>query len=306
MILINFKKIKLKDKDIFDKYFRSDRYEGADCTFTNLYMWRHTYEIHWVIVDGFLCVKSTLDGLTYFLPPFSRYKEGFFEVIDKLIVYAKENDIPFLMGAITEDVMERIKKKRPNLFVFEENHDSHDYVYLAEDLINLKGRKYHRKRNHIRHFKKTYPDYEYLDMTAELVPECIESAIEWCDKKEEEVFNDKRSLLCECRALVEALEEFTYLGFKGGLIKVNGKVEAFTFGEMLNEDTAVIHVEKANRDIRGLYPTINQDFCIHNWSHVKYINREEDLGVPGLKRAKESYYPVKFIKKFSATLKSEA
>ncbi|SMB88007.1 hypothetical protein SAMN00017405_1812 [Desulfonispora thiosulfatigenes DSM 11270] len=296
--------IELKDKDIFDQFFKSDRYEGSECTFTNLYMWRKTYNITWTLVDDFLCVKATLNDATYVLPPFPRNKDGFFKVVDKLIDYIKEINIPFVMGGITEDLMAYMEKERPNMFNFTEDFDTHDYVYSAEDLVELKGRKYSRKRNHIKNFKKHYSDYEYFDMTEELVPSCIQSAIDWCEKKEKD-FNDKRSLICERDALIEALKQFTYLGFKGGVIKVNDKVEAFTFGELLNEDTAVIHVEKGNRELNGIYPTINQDFCIRNWSEIKFINREEDLGLPGLKKAKESYYPVKFIKKYSATLKNE-
>lgn len=304
MIFINFKAIELEDKPIFDKVFSEEKYEGAECTFTNLYMWRETYNITWTMEDDFVCIKTTFDGLTYVLPPFPRYREGFFDVLDKLIEYFKDHNLPFVMGGLTKDLIDYIEKNRPDTFNFEENEDLHDYVYDAQKLITLSGRKYHKKKNHVNAFKKEHGDYEYLDMTEELTKPCIEAAIEWCEKKECPP-ERKESIICERDALIEALKEFTYLGFKGGVIKIDGKVEAFTFGEPLNEEMVVIHVEKANPDIRGLYAVINQDFCKNNWQDMKYINREEDLGLEGLRKAKKSYRPVKMIEKYTIKLKEE-
>jgi hypothetical protein len=101
------------------------------------------------------------------------------------------------------------------------------------------------------------------------------------------------------------LTNFSKLNLKGGVIVLNGVVEAFTFGEKLNEDTAVIHVEKANPDISGIYSAINRDFCRETWSETTYINREEDMGLEGLRKAKESYSPIKMIEKFDVRVKKK-
>ncbi len=135
-------------------------------------------------------------------------------------------------------------------------------------------------------------------MTEEIVPYCIASAVEWYDRRTD----NHLGLEYEKFAILEALGNFKYLGFQGGVIELYGKIEAFTCGEVLNEDTAVIHMEKGNTEIRGLYQMINREFCRHAWPHMTYINREEDMGIEGLRRAKKSYNPVKLINKYEVTL----
>ena len=104
-------------------------------------------------------------------------------------------------------------------------------------------------------------------------------------------------------AAIEALKNFKILGLTGGVILIDGKIEGLTFGEALNSDTVIIHVEKGNADINGIYPVINQDYLLHNWQEMKFVNREEDMGIPELRKAKESYYPLGLVEKYTVTLK---
>lgn len=303
MVIIIFKPVSLEDKPIFDAVFQARRYEGAESTFTNLFMWEDCYNITWAEDEDFLYIKPTLDGQSYCLAPLPLTGDltGMEKALDKLIDYFAQNNLPFIMAGVTKDMLGLITSLQPDTFTVTENREVFDYVYRAEDLINLKGRKYHRKRNHIRNFKKNYPDYEYLPLTEDLTEACMQFAIEWCEKKGC-LPEEKKNIICERDALIKALRHFNDLDFKGGVILINNKVAAFTFGEAINEDTVVIHVEKAEQDIKGLYAIINQEFCKNTWGHMKYINREEDLGIPGLRKAKESYYPVKMIAKYTLTL----
>jgi len=141
----------------------------------------------------------------------------------------------------------------------------------------------------------------YMPLTEALVQDCIDNELEWCEKRNCDEVLDLR---CEKFAIIEALLKFSYLELSGGVIMIGGKVEAFTFGEALNEDTAVIHVEKGNPDINGIYAVINQEYCVNNWESMQYINREEDMGIEGLRKAKESYYPVTLIEKYDVAVKA--
>ncbi len=171
--------------------------------------------------------------------------------------------------------------------------DNSDYVYRTEDLIALKGKKYDGKRNKIKRFlKNNIPIYQ--ELTDDLVPDCLKLLAKWS--------KNKIPAICLDEPIKEALNNFSALDVEGAAIKINGKVEAFTIGEALNDDTAIIYIEVANSDIDGLAQYINQQFCRNAWSRCTYINREQDMGDAGLRRAKLSYHPVKLINKFDITL----
>lgn len=300
--MLEFHTVKLEDKDLFDKYFRQRRYEGSESTFTNLYMWRECYNVEWAMFEDFLCIKGKLEDMDFVLPPYGIKDEGIERAVNKLVEYFEAHNLTFLMRAVSPEMKEVLQGLYGDKFTFTEEEDVNDYVYLAENLINLAGRKYHRKRNHIKKFKQEYPDYQHVPLTKDLLDLCIINLKEWCLKKGCE---EDKSLLCERDAAINAFEAIDYLDYKGSVILINGNVEAFTFGEALNDDTVLIHVEKANQDINGIYQVINQEFLQNNWSHMKYVNREEDLGIPGLRKSKQSYYPVKMIVKYKAELKRD-
>jgi hypothetical protein len=300
--IIRFQQLTLSDKAVFDKYLHLRRYDSAHFNFTNLFMWRKPYNIEWAEEDGVLFVRAVWEEEHFALPPFCAPEADWKGTLDKLIGHFAAEGWPLvIMGAETA-VTELLTAAKPDFFTVESDRDNFDYVYLAEDLIALKGRKYHGKKNHINSFKREYPDYEYHPLTKDLAEDCIQMAIEWCEKKN---CDDDGTLKCERDAIVEALRNMDKLDFVGGVILLNGKVQAFSFGEQINEDTAVIHVEKGDPDIRGLYPIINQEFCLNAWHNMTYINREEDMGIEGLRKAKESYHPVKMIEKYTLRVRRQ-
>lgn len=262
-------------------------------------MWRNIYSIKCTEVNGYLVIKAGYAGEQFMLQPFGP-DQGVEAVLEEMAAYMAAQNIPFMLRGVEKFMVDMIEKWRPGYFNVISDRDNFDYVYNTKDLIELKGRKYHSKKNHINSFRRNYSGHQYLPLTLEWTANCIANQIEWCQKKG---CDDDPTLRGESDAIIEVLNHWNELKLTGGLITINGKVEAFTFGEQLNSDTAVIHVEKANPDIRGIYPVINQMFCKNAWQHLAYINREEDMGLEGLRKAKESYYPAKMIEKFVVTVK---
>jgi hypothetical protein len=183
-------------------------------------------------------------------------------------------------------------------FSIEPQREHFDYVYAASDLIALSGRKYHAKKNHINKFRSSF-DFAYAAMSAAHIPGCLAFQDTWCDCNR---CRDDMNLMHEWEAVRDALGAFEELQVQGGVILVNGRIEAFAIGELLNPHTAVVHIEKANAQLPGLYSLINQQFCEHAWSGVALINREQDLGDEGLRQAKLSYHPQKLEPKYRITL----
>jgi len=287
----DFKPIDLDGKAVFDYFFSQDPQQTSELTFTNLFMWRHRYRPLWCRWnDCLLIILRPLDGLPFGLPPVGPGDKG--AALDVLSQHLDKLTHQVMTCRVGKDFVDRYVD--PKQYEITEDPDNSDYVYLAEDLINLPGNKYHSKKNHINKFMKDY-EFEYRNLDLDLVHCCLNLQESWCEIKD---CGESPALIAEDMAIYEALKNYEELDYKGGVVLVDAKVEAFGLGEMLNPDTAVIHVEKANPEIPGLYAVINQLFCKEVWSHAKYINREQDLGVEGLRKAKKSYYPHHMGEKF--------
>ena len=164
--------------------------------------------------------------------------------------------------------------------------------------LQLQGAKYQAKRNHIHQLSRSHA-FTYEALQARHLSACLDLAASWCDLKS---CAEDLGLQGEWGAVKASLINFQELNLQGGVIEIDGRVEAFTLGELLNKETAVVHIEKANPLLQGLYAVINQEFCRHSWSQVPFINREQDLGLPGLRLAKMSYHPLHLVEKFRIQL----
>jgi hypothetical protein len=290
-----FKDLSLEEKPFLDTLFKHFPPLLSEFTFTNLFIWRHAYQLKVSRLKNFLCLLSDQGENSFFFPAIG---EGdMVECYRVLLQYLKEKGALPKIARVPEAVVAKTDWKAEG-FVAELDRAQSDYIYLTEDLIKLEGRKYHRKRNHIKQFKEKYT-YQYIPLTSEWISECLRLETEWCDLRHCEVIP---GLLNESIAIKEAFTHFEELGLKGGAILINGKVEAFTLGEPLNQDTVVIHIEKANSAYEGLYSLINQAFLENQWSEYTYVNREQDLGEEGLRKAKESYFPHHMVNKYTITL----
>jgi len=292
MVLDGFNNLEIRHKEIFHQYFLQDPPQTSELTFTNLFMWRHHYHPIWSEWENCLFIILNPAGVS----PFGLQPIGSGNKEEALHTLFKQ------LGSLTHDVkICRVSEEFVEKYVDHDRYDSifdkdnSDYIYRTEELIKLSGRKYHKKKNHLNRFLKNYR-FEYRDLDMDLVECFLEMQEKWCQLKE---CLDKPDLLSEDYAVHEALTHFEELDYQGGAILIESNVEAFSLGEPLNSDTAVIHIEKANPDIPGLYNAINQLFCGKAYAGMEYINREQDLGLEGLRKAKESYYPHHMANKYT-------
>jgi hypothetical protein len=280
--------ISLEHKDTYDDYLRRYPTEISEQTFTNLFMWRRSRPIKAVEVgDSLVTYEERDDGVIMFGQPIGPLPLG--EAIEAVRA-ATGKDVALCdrvsENAVSPDVLKD--------YEVEEDRDYFDYTYSRGDLSDLEGRKYHKKRNLIKQcLSENMCEYEGIsDKNLDEVSEMMDR---WCKHKG---CKQDRGLCHEYRATREVLTHFAELGLTGGAIRIGGRIEAFTVGEALNENTAVIHLEKAKPEFKGLYQVINQWFCQHALGAFEYVNREQDVGIPGLRQAKESYYPERLVKKF--------
>ena len=297
---MQLKKLTKADKPIFDKFYGAGYYENSEHNFTNLYMWRDLCDITWAVEDEILYIfSSSSENFAAWQPVCN--PEKYPSAIEKILNLAENNrgERNFSFVVVEKNFADALENYPHAKFKIEPDRNEFDYVYLAQDLINLSGRKFHGKKNHLNSFRKDFPTAEYLPITAEIIPQCRDELNRWYELHKKN--NPDDPFLCyEQAAIHEIFDNFDEFKLKGGAIILGGKVIAFSFGEKLNSDTAVIHVEKADPEIRGAFTAINQNFVAAEWSDVQFINRESDMGLEGLRQAKESYHPVKLIEKFNA------
>lgn len=292
--MIHFKEVEIEDKPVIDSYLNSSFKTISELTFANMFIWRKPYHIKWALVHDCLVIhyQSRYDvGASFPIGPgdISLAAEeviaDFREKYGKMTFYIYELDaLPFFC---------RHFGKR---FRLKNTEDVNDYVYRQTDLANLAGRKYHQKRNHIKAFQKMY-SYSYHTITKDDLEDCMNLFREWYATRE-----DITDIEDDMNAKIELFGHYEALQQVGGILRVDGKAVAVTVGEELNPKMMVTHVEFANTDYRGSFPLINQEFAKNECASYLYINREEDMGIEGLRHAKRSYYPVLMMKKYRAEL----
>lgn len=269
----------------------------SEWTFTNLFIWRSHFGLQWSNAEEwlvFLCTPK--EGNPYLLQPVGIQPRR--DIALKVLRWLRDEK------GIFEPVLERADKRLvaelegDPAFEVQPVRAHFDYLYRSQDLIELKGGKYHAKRNHINKLR-SQADFSFHPLTKEYLTQCFDLQERWCEWKRCE---EDMNLLGEWDAVGEALANYEALEVRGGVIVIDGKVEAFTFGELLNTETAVVHIEKASPELPALYSLINQQFCQEYWSDITFINREQDLGEEGLRRAKLSYHPVELVEKYQVRL----
>lgn len=297
---IPFKKPELEDRAAVLRHLKERRLRGCERTFANIYLWARFYNVMWAEIKGTAVFRSEFDGkYSYTYPIGAGDRKG---VIEALLEECRENKDQFRLHAVSKEEFEELDQYFPGKFQVEWPRDVEDYVYETEKLIQLSGKKYHGKKNHINQFKASYPDWTYEPITDENVEECFQMALHWRNDNGCEDDPEKNSEMC---VALNSLRLFKELELRGGLLRAEGKVVAFTLGEPVSDDTFVVHIEKAYADVRGAYPMINQQFLEHEVSGYTYVNREDDTGDEGLRQAKLSYRPIFMVEKGIVTLKGD-
>ncbi|MFX1275718.1 MAG: DUF2156 domain-containing protein [Promethearchaeota archaeon] len=302
MKLDDAKEISLEDRSLFNEFFKNYHPQISEFTFSNLFIWKDFYEFKFKIWENHILIfsktylnkwKSSISGnknVIFFLPPIGNKPEDIITELFSNLEYIEIHRVP-------ESIITYFKKEnQKNQIAIEVKTDRNnwDYVYERDSLVSLPGNAYRQKRRNLTKFISMF-DYKFHFIQTECLELCKELQIEWCDMNECQSNEDLKQ---EQNAIFNAFNYYEELSLNGGLIMVDGKCIAYTIGEKLNKDTMVIHFEKAHVDYEGSYQAINNLFAKECCKDAKFVNREQDLGISGIRYAKESYKPHHMIKKY--------
>ena len=285
-----FKKLTIEDKELFEKYTQK-RYMNSEASFSNMFIWRKPLDLHFAIINEMLVLRFTFKNEYRFVMPFGD-EHNIDGCISILLDYCKNIGCKLEIRGANMDFI-NIASKKYNFF-YEEMRNQRDYIYLTSDLATLSGKKLHAKKNHVNKFKSTY-NYTYKTLDIEQLNLCLEKTKCWFDMKYE---GNKGKYKTELETIEDAFKYFNELDFFGGAIYVENNLVAYTLAQELTKDTVLIHIEKADMEYPGSFAIINYEFQNQILNKYKYANREEDMGIEGLRKAKLSYQPIFLTDKF--------
>lgn len=303
--IMKFHLLTIEHKEIFDKYLSADNLALSDINFTNCYMWRHAREISFAEVAGNLIIKTQYQSQEPFVfyPIGGGDKEASLECLRE---YFGSLNLVCSIRSLSKEQAKQLQQIYP-LAHIQQNRDRFDYIYNVSELMALSGRKYHKKKNHLNSFLQEYPQFVFESISASNIAQIQETYTTWYEANP----NKNEGLSYELLGINDALNAYERLALRGGVIKIDGQIAAFSFGEDIpcvleNEGisgrVAVIHIEKAHSQYRGIFQAINQQTLTHCFKECAWVNREEDLGIEGLRKAKLSYQPAFLLEKFEATI----
>lgn len=304
-------RISIDNREILEKYLNGYEYKTSGLSFSAQYMWRDINKFSWDMMGEYMCISgiSHLEleegiELPFMFPPLTAdgeyHKDALRETIYKSKEYFEKKGHPFSLRLVPFHVMEIIKEAVPEMH-FIDDRPNYDYIYLTQDLIDLKGKAFHGKKNHLNYFKKTY-EYEYVKLTSDMADDAMKFISDF-NKRKDVPAHEMELLKMEEEAMEDVFRNIEAVGYSAGAILIDGSIEAIAIGGKLGKKTITEHVEKANVEYRGLYQAINNEFCKNVAAKAKYINREEDMGIPNLRKAKLSYKPVKLLEKYIGVFK---
>ena len=299
--MIDFQPITLQDKDRFSAFLYDGQARGCEYSFANLYLWGRQRAA--LVAEHLVLFSQFNRKSVYPFPVGTGDKKA---VLDTIIDDAHVRGIPCRITGLNEDSVALLEQLYPGKFRFHCDRDSYDYVYDIDDLADLKGRKYQRKRNHVNRFNQNYPYCEIQPLSASNRARAVEMAKLWYEERLRE--DPSGDYHMERSALLKALEQAEDLGMEALVMFDGDTVIALTMGSRLSPDTFDVHFEKARADADSAYAAINSAFARYireKYPQVRYLNREDDLGLEGLRKAKLSYYPHHMVEKCWACLLEE-
>lgn len=301
-----FSPIDMKDRQQIETILAVNDIQASELTFAYLYMWQCDYRFAHVIRDGWLLVvsESTYD-IPFALCPLP--VDGRFDrtTFDQSVRWLQDRfsdaGKPLVFGRVEASRLPWFEGMARTEFTIERSDKTADYVYRGDDLRTLPGRKYGPKRNHISQFLRMHPDYEVVDVGPENLDACRHIIDAWCKARNCTCGSPES---CERYACNRMLDVWEQLDMSGILLKVDGVYEAFTIGERLRDDTVVIRFEKGSAELHGIYTVLNRDYLVRKWPDAVHVNREEDMGLEGLRKAKQSYHPSHMVDKYTLFLQT--
>ena len=285
---MEFNKINFSDMETLRKHTRLAHTRNCEYAMVNIFFWNDTDKLMFAVIDDVLVYRLIDAGTAYY--SIVEFIEEPAELVMKLEQDAVDNGCRMVLTNMSENMVLRLEREMVGQLRYWYDREYSDYIYEVDDLIRLSGSKYHGKKNHLNKFLNTYAFSE------DNIEECRRMKEEWAVRKGGDIEEYREEL----DIIDKVLDNYDKFNLIGGLIRIDGKVSAFTIGEAISEDTFVTHFEKADEDIPGLYQAINQQFAANSISGFKYVNREDDIGLPGIRQAKLSYRPVMMFDKYNA------
>ena len=296
--MLEFRDIDISDKERITAALEYSQFMGCEYSFANNMAWKRLGDSKIAFFNDFYicCSFRSEDGIPRFFLPSG--KGSYKDVIAEMAAYASSLGKPLRIAGITEPSLEMLKELFPDNFTVDTDEGDWDYIYNSADLIGLSGRRYHGKRNHLSQYERLGAEFSL--MTENDFDDCITfSAVEYNNR----TYEPDHSFIAEQYAINTYFNYFGQLGLKGAVIRKDGRLIAFTIGEGLNRETFCVHIEKADTQYSGIYAGINNLFAGACAADYKFINREEDLGIEGLRKAKQSYHPAFLLRKYTVTFK---
>ncbi len=295
--MLDFMPIELSDKQWMTDLFEQGNAPSEEYNFEFAYIWRKTYGLTATRMNDYVLVFSSQPTPSYLFPCGTGDLKP---VLEAIMQDAKERNIPLQLHCLMPEQIEQLEAIYPGCFTYELQRDYADYIYSAEKLRTLSGKKLHAKRNHINRFLQNHPDWRYESITQDNIEDCILLNELWCKQSNCAENQDLKEESCAMR---QAFANYDELSFDGGILYTGEKVVAYTIGSRLTQDTYMVHFEKALAEVQGAYPMINQQFIQHIGDGYQWINRQDDMGEEGLRKAKLSYYPERILDKHIAYYK---
>ncbi len=290
---IEFHPVSLEDRELYMSYLLKETQRGCEFSFANLYLWgRQSISL----LHGHILFFSQFDRRSVYPYPLGDGEKR--ATLDAIIADAHERGIPCRITGLGAEARQTLEALYPNRFRFHCDEGSFDYVYNINDLADLAGKKYHGKRNHLRRFEEAFPHYTTEPLGEENFSAVQEMAKLWYEERLAE--DPHKDYHMEQAALKKAFRDYHALGMEGLALKDGERILAFTMASPLSEDTFDVHFEKAVSGVQGAYAAINRELARYireKYPNVRYLDREEDMGLEGLRKAKRSYYPHHMIEK---------
>ncbi len=292
---LKFQKLELEHIPLIRSYFLRQERRMCDCTVGSTLMWRDYFDNCFAVVDDTLIFRSRyLDGQYAFTVPIGKNPDL---LLDMTEAYCREHNIPLEFCTVTPKDLEMLKGRWPDLTV-EDNRDWYDYLYESKDIVEFAGKQYAHQRNHIRRFERDCPGWSFSRMTLQ----DVEEVREFYQQFLQEHAKEGDTAQAEVEKIFEVLDHFEQYDFLGGILRVDGKIVGISMGEIVR-DVLFVHIEKADTQYSGVYQKLVNCYAREFVTEeVRYINREEDVGDPGLRKSKLSYRPVKLLEKYTVRI----
>ncbi len=301
--MLDFKPVTLTDRNWIYPIIYSAGIRNADYSFTNIFAWGESFMAKQAVIDGCLVICTNVEGENYYSCPVGATTDHQLAgVINQLIDHCEELGEEFILHAIPADTAALLETLFPGKFEITPIRELFDYIYTVDKLSTLAGKKLHSKRNFINRFTAEY-QWHTVEMTSENISLWADMVGEWIAFRDEAAYD---SAFDEARAMRIAMSNFAELKLDGIYLYIGDRPCAFAVGERICEDTYIVHFEKADASIAGTYPMINREFVRmikEKYPEIVYINREDDMGLENLRKAKLSYYPDILEEKYTAVIK---